>query len=132
MTRVMLFATLFFICTAWADEPGHAQFEARMQKTKARLGLTEEQQTRLRPILKDHFAAQMVILDKYGLGVGTRDGDKQPDFRKLRTLRNELDANKAKTVKHLSDILSDEQLAEFEKMQAEQRERIREHIRSRS
>lgn len=124
MTHIVLLATLFFACTAWADGPDRSQFEAGIQETRARLGLTEEQQARLRPILEDHFAAQMTILDQYGPGVGTRDDDQQPDFQKMRALRNELDANKTKTAQRLSGVLSGEQLAEFEKIQAERRQQL--------
>ena len=130
MTRVMLLVTLFFACTAWADGPDHSRFEARLQEARARLGLTEEQQARLRPILEGHFAAQMAILDQYGLGVGTRDGDRQPGFQKMRALRNELNANKTKTAKQLSGILSKEQIAEFEKIQAERKLQLQEILQS--
>lgn len=130
MTRIVLLATLFFACTAWAGEPDLSQLETRIQETRARLGLTEEQQAQLRPILEEHFDAQMAILDKYGLGVGSRGGDKLPDFQKMRALRNELDANKTKTAKRLSNVLSKEQVAEFENIQAERKQRIQETLQS--
>ena len=128
MTRIVLLVTLFFTCTVWADEPDLSQFETRIQETGARLGLTEERQTRLKPILEDHFDAQMAILDKYGLGAGNRD--EQPDFQKIRALRNELDTNKTKTAKRLSGILSKEQMVEFEKIQTERKQQIKAEVQS--
>ena len=130
MTRMVLLATLFFACTAWADEPDLSQFKIRIQKTASRLALTEEQQAQLRPILEDHFDAQMAILDQYGLGAGNRDGGRQPDFQTMRALRNELDTNRTKIAKRLSGILSKEQMAEFETIQAERKQQIRETLQS--
>ena len=103
-----------------------------IEKIGTKLALTETQMARLKPILEQHFAAQMAILDKHGINIGTQKGSQRPGFRKLRALRNDMNENRAKTMQQLSIILSAEQLAEFEKMQAEQRERLRAHLRSRS
>ena len=130
MTHMVLLATLFFAFPAWADEPDLSQIEARMQETKERLGFTEEQQAQLQPVLDDHFNAQMAILDKYGLDAGNRESGKQPDFKKIRELRKELDANTAKTTERLSGLLSEEQLAEFEKIQDERKKQIQEKFLS--
>ena len=101
-----------------------------IEKIGTKLALTETQMARLKPILGQHFAAQMAILDKHGINIGTQKGSQRPGFRKLRALRNDMNENRAKTMQQLSIILSAEQLAEFEKMQAEQRERLRAHLRS--
>lgn len=130
MTHIVLLVTLFFSFTAWADDL--SQFETRLQETTSRLALTEEQQARVKPILEDHFAAQMAILDKHGIKIGNQEGNKRPGFRQLRALRNDMNENKAKIMKQLSAILSEEQMAEFEQIQAELKERIRERFRSRS
>ena len=125
MERRMFFATLFFAFTAQTAEPDLSPLDERLQETRLRLALTEEQMTEVRPILQDHFDAQMTILDKYDIGNG-----KRPKLRKLRALRQDLKANKAQTTKRLAAILSAEQTAEFDKIQAEQKERTREKFRS--
>ncbi len=129
MKQTVFLAILFFASTAWADEPDVSQLEARLQETKSRLGLTEEQMAQLKPIFADHFDAQMAILDKYGLNAENRDN--RPDAQTLRALRQELDENKTNTSKRLSGILSKTQLAEFEKIQKEYRDLIRKKLRSR-
>ena len=128
MTQTMLLAILFFAFTAWADEADLSPVEVRMQETKSRLALTEKQKVQLKPILEDHFDAQMAVLDKYGLDA--EDRDNRPDAQTLRALRQELEENRIKTSKRLSGILSSEQLAEFEKIQAQQREQMRNKFRS--
>ena len=127
MKQTVFLAILFFAFTAWTDEPDVSQFEARMQETKSRLGLTEEQMAQLKPVFADHFDAQMAILDKYGLNAENLDN--RPDAQTLRALRQELDENKTNSSKRLSGILSKAQLAEFEKIQKEQREQMREKLR---
>ena len=128
MLRIGLLATLFFACTAWADEPDFSQFKTRIPETASRLAHTEEQQAQVRAILEDHFDAQMAILEKYG--TGNRDGGKQPDFQTMRALRNELEANRTDVTKRLSGILSKEQMAEFEQIQAEHKQQIRDTVQS--
>ena len=130
MTQLVLLVTLFCSFTAWAAEPDLSQFETRIQEATSRLALTNQQKAQLEPILKDHFDAQMAILDKYGLDAGNRDSGQAPDFQKMRALRNELDANKTTTAKRLSGVLSEKQMAEFEKIQTEQKQRIREKLQS--
>ena len=121
MTRRVLAATLFFAFAAQATEP----LEERLQETKSRLVLTEEQLTKVRPILQEHFAAQRAILDQYDIGRG-----KRPDAQQFRALRRALDASKAQTAKRLAGILSAEQMAEFDKIQAERKKQLYEQFLS--
>ena len=125
MKPTVFLAILFLAFAAGADEPDLSQLEARMQETRSRLALTEKQMAQLKPILEDHFDAQMAILDKYGLSAENR-----PDAQTLRVLRLELDQNKTNTSKHLSGILSRAQLAEFEKIQIEWKKQIQEKLLS--
>ena len=128
MKQTVFLAILFFAFTVWADESDVSQLEARMRETKSKLGLTEEQMAQLKPILADHFDAQMAILDKYGLNAENLDN--RPDAQTLRALRQELDENKTNTSKHLSGILSKTQLVEFEKIQKEHKKQIQEKLLS--
>ena len=102
----------------------------RTENIGAKLGLTEEQVAQLKPILADQFDAQMAILDKHGIAVGNRGDRGRLGLRKLRALRRDLDKVSDNTSRRLSGILSKAQLAEFEKIQAEQREQMREKLRS--
>ena len=129
MKQTVFLAILFFAFTAWADEPDVSQLEARLQETKLRLGLTEEQMAQLKPVLTDHFDAQMAVLDKHGIAVGNRGDRGRLGLRKLRALRRDMDKISDNTSKRLSGILSKAQLAEFEKIQKEQRDQMREKLR---
>ena len=91
----------------------------------AKLDLSPKQADRTRPVLKDHFEAQMAILDRHGIAPGHRDGGKRPGFRTLRRLRKDLKKNNARTAKQLSVILSEAQLAAYEALQREQRKKLR-------
>lgn len=107
---------------AWADEPDPSQREARLGEVKARLALTEEQAAQVRPILEEHVETQRAILNKHGIDIEGRDGRRRLSFRKRRVLRRYLDGNMTETMAQLATILSAAQLAEFENIQAAQRE----------
>ena len=102
----------------------------RAEDIGAKLGLTEEQIRQFKPVLASHFDAQMAVLDKQGVAIGSRGDRKRLRFRKLRALRKDLDKISDKTSKRLSEIFSKVQLAEFEKIQKEQRQKMREKFRS--
>ena len=125
MERRMFFATLFFAFTAQTAEPDLSPLDERLQETRLRLALTEEQMTEVRPILQDHFDAQMAIMDKYDMDGSSSRSDSQ----QLRTLRQALEANKAQTAERLGAILSAEQMAEFDKIQAEHKRQALERFR---
>ena len=97
----------------------------RADRIGAMLGLTEEQAGRVRPILKEHFKAQIAAVDKHGVAPGERDGGKRPGFRKLRRLRGELRGNNTAVLERLSAILSKAQLAAYRALQEEQRKKLR-------
>ena len=130
MTRIVLLGTLLVASLAWADEPERTQVAARLEETKVRLALTEEQAAQLKPILEDHFDTQMTILDKHGLDIETRGSNKRPDRQQWQALRRELDENKAKTAARLAGLLSAEQLTEFENIQAERKKQLRARFRA--
>ena len=96
----------------------------RLDEIGVKLELTPEQTERVRPILKEHFDAQMAVLDRHGVAPGNRDGER-PGLRTLRRLRKDLGANNERTVERLSAILSRAQLETYEALQAEQRRRLR-------
>ena len=97
----------------------------RLEEIGARLGLTSEQTDRVRPVLKEHFEAQMAILDEHGIALGDRDGHKRPGFRTLRRVRRDLSENNARTEKRLSAFLTEAQTEAYEALQAEQRDKMR-------
>ena len=100
----------------------------RVDGIVAKLGLGAEQGDRVESILKEHFEAQMAILDKHGIAPGRRDSAERPGFRKLRALRKDMRRNDTKTGERLSDVLSKAQLEAWEALQAEQRKRLRSRL----
>ena len=97
----------------------------RLDEIVVKLDLAAEQGDRVRPILKQHFEAQMAILDKHGISPGQRDSTKRPGFRTLRKLRKDMRRNDGKTEERLSAVLSETQLAAYKAFQTEQRKKMR-------
>jgi len=130
---VALSATLFTAPVFAQDmrqpsEDQRAQFEARLQETRDRLGLTPEQEEAVRPILVSSLEESARILQSYGF-----DGDSRPDLslRERRKLRVELRGLREQTDRALSTVLTSQQLAEYDRIRDERQDELRARYRSR-
>ena len=88
--------------------------EQMISLMKTRLRLTDEQETKIRPIILESFEEQQKILDK-SRGQG-RSG--------MRALRGELRQHQISVEEKLSKTLTAEQLVGYRKIQEEQRRKI--------
>jgi len=104
-----------------------AQFEARLQETRDRLGLTPEQEETVHPILVNSLEGSARILQRYGF-----DGETRPDLslRDRRKLRVELEALREQTDEALSTVLTPEQLTRYERIREERQDELRSRYRS--
>jgi hypothetical protein len=91
--------------------------EQVLSKMKDRLNLTEEQATKVRPIIEGRIERLRKIVEEY------REQDRPEIF----SLRREMRELQESTVKPLASILTEEQLEDYRRMQEEERfERRRE------
>ena len=132
LTTLLASVTLLGLCLpALAQDDRALQAEERIQALIERLQLTEEQIDEVRPVLEESAAAQQRILSTYGLDPESRQSAaERPGRRQLMTMRKEMNAVREKTMAKLEQSLSDEQLAEFERIQEERRAEMRERMRS--
>ena len=122
--------TLMLSPLAHAADEQRPDPEQRIEQMATRLDLTDEQIDQVTPVLQDSMERQRSILSSYGIDLDSPDA--QPGklgMRKARAMRKELDAVRTDTLDELELILSDEQLAEFERIQEERRTEMRERIR---
>jgi Spy/CpxP family protein refolding chaperone len=125
--RSLLFASIacVLLMSSVPFSAVHAQNAGRTQEgrsvdqimadMKTRLGLTEDQEARIRPILEDEFVKRHAIIEKY-----------QGQGREARSsLRNELQQLRSTTDHRLEPILTKAQMEEYRKMQEEARQRMR-------
>ena len=136
MKRHLIGATI--ICLLSASSPGIAQEDRaaaakeRMEETRARLNLSDEQVEALTPVLKQSMTAQQSILSKYGVNLeGGSNGGQQLGLREARAMKKELDVVRTETLDTVDDILTDEQFDEFKRIQEERRAEMRQRIRAR-
>jgi len=134
MTRLLITATFITLVFAspltLAENDRAAQFEQRMEETKARLDLSEEQVDQVAPLLEESIKAQRRILSNYGIEPERRSGPKgKLGLRQARSMRQELEAVRAGTLDELEGVLNDEQLDEFKRMQEKRKAEMRERIR---
>jgi hypothetical protein len=126
-----VFMTLVFV-SPWslAENDRAARFEQRMEETKARLNLSEEQLDQMAPLLEESMEAQRRILSSYGIDLERRSGSAgRLGLRQARAMRQELETVRVDMLNELEAILNDEQLDEFKRMQQERKAEMRDRIR---
>lgn len=106
--------------TAQSPKADPAAVQAAIEEARARLKLTPEQEAQIKPAMEERAAKLKAIRDKYA-GEDSRRA-KRDMYREARPVMDEYQAK-------VRAILDDEQLAEWEKMRAEARERLKERFR---
>ena len=110
-----------------------AQMERRIEAARERLALTDEQAEAIVPILKAGAQKQAAVLERHGIDLDGRSaGNREArlGLRALRKLRREMDAVRGETVEKLANVLTEEQVAEYKKIQEENRKAMRSRIRA--
>ena len=106
------------------DEQAEAaqKVQQRVEATIERLDLTDEQRPEIEAILTESTEKRLAILGSYGVQPGSR-----PDLnrRKMMTMRKEVSAVSDDTMAKLKGVLTEDQLAEYKKVQQEQRDAMR-------
>ena len=88
---------------------------------KSRLNLTDEQETKIRPIIEEQIKKRNALIEKYqGQGHQGRE-----------SLRSEMQALGKSTEDQLQPILTKEQMGNYQKMQDEERQNMRKGYRGR-
>lgn len=111
------------------DPDRRAEIESRIEQAKERLNLTEEQVEQIKPIIKSSFEASMEILESHGIDLSIPQEERErPSFGELRALNKDMQKVRTESTAQMAEVLSDEQMAEFRKMQEERREQMRAEI----
>lgn len=134
---VLLFATA---APAQAQVEGSSTGTSPLDRYVAQisedLDLTADQQQRIRPVLAASMTATMSALKERNDN-RVKEGEKNDPFAEGRVQRNERKLGqemrdiRSDTRESLADILTPEQLALYQKMREESRQRMRELVRSR-
>ena len=129
-TALLTACCMFFVLAAKADDLADANFQSRVAELEARLSLTPEQKTQVRPILQEHLKSQMATLEKYGSETGDHDAAGAANIQQIRALGAELREKRSEIQIQLSKILSASQMQEFERIREEQEHEFRSRILS--
>lgn len=105
-----------------------AQADAGLGQARERLGLSPEQWNELKPILQDHFEAQMAVLEKYGVDIENGGAGQRSSAEDMRELSEELRRSSDGFEEQAAEILSTSQMAQLRQMQDERKERMREQL----
>lgn len=127
ITLIVLLATGM---QAVAEDDRTEKAKEQIQQTIERLELTDEQAEQVKPVLEESAAAGQEILSSYGMDPESRqDSAGKPGIRKMRAMRNEMNALRENTLGELEQVLSDEQLEDFKRIQEERQAEMRERMR---
>lgn len=126
--RLVLIVAIFSANSVWSEQGAKAA--EKLEETKVRLNLTDDQIVSIKPILIEDLAQKNQVLLKHGIDL---ESGKRPtggmNFREARALANDMDSVREKTFEKLSVYLNDEQLEEYKEIQKENKEKIRERIK---
>lgn len=113
-----------------ANEDRAADLEGRLQEMQERLNLGDAQIEQMAPIMEGAIRKRREIMARYGIDPANRNGStSRPSLRKMRAMKQELAVVQSDTRAALAPILSDTQMAEFERMQEERLAGMRERMR---
>lgn len=99
-------------------------FEERIEELQTRLGLTDEQLEEMRPVIAKNFEKTLQAFDEAGLEQGGGGASSLGRRDRIRLGRQIRDIQE-ETDKKIRDILTDEQMDEYEEIQEERREELR-------
>ena len=92
------------------------------------VNLTDEQLEQVAPTLEKSFTSTQAILQKYGVDPDSRNNGKKLGLKKARQLKQELEVVRFNTLAELDDVLTDQQLLEYQKIQAEHKEELKQRV----
>lgn len=126
--RLALIVAIFGANSGWSEQGAKAA--EKLEETKVRLNLTDDQFVSIKPILIEDLAQKNQVLLEHGINL--ESGERPTgvmNIRKARALANDMGSVREKTIEKLSVYLSDEQIQEYKKIQEENKEKMRERIK---
>ena len=131
LAAVSLMTLVFVSPLSTASEDRAAELKGRMQEAQARLNLSDAQIDQMAPIMERAMRAQKDIMARYGMDPEDRNGSgSRPGLREMRAMKQEMAVVRSDTRAALEPILSDAQMAEFQRMQEERAAQMSERMRS--
>ena len=113
-------------------EEASERFRAQMAETEERLQLTDEQKETVRPILEEAYGQRQAVLKKHGVDLESTEKADRPGRRTLRRMRNDLQEVNKETQRELEEVLTSEQIKQWEALQEERRAEMRKKLSNES
>ena len=107
--RLALIVAIFGANSGWSEQGAKAA--EKLEETKVRLNLTDDQFVSIEPILIEDLAQKNQVLLEHGINL--ESGERPTggmNIRKARALANDMGSVREKTIEKLSVYLSDEQI----------------------
>ena len=124
---------LLFMSIGWPAlaAPEHAEsVELALADMRQRLNLSEDQQAQIEPIVRDHVEASQAVLRAHGISSTGASSGGPKSLRQLRALANDMKPVRDQTRRRLAEVLSPEQMAEYQLIEEERRQAMRERLKN--
>lgn len=132
---ISLFLLMFFITgPLWAqsvdlDEAQREQIANQIEQTKEQLQLSDAQTAAVEEILVNAMTERFAVMQKYGINP-TDPNFKRPGRKTARKLRSEMQGLDEELKNQLANHLTPDQMATWETLEKERRDRMRKRLRS--
>lgn len=118
--RTIFLATSLLAATSIAPATAQTVDKAEIEKIAVQLNLTEEQETKAKPIITEGVQERVSILKSAGIKPG-----KKPSIRQMLEVRNPIKNSLANTEARLSKVLNSGQMATYRTIVDAARKRMR-------
>ena len=111
------------------SEEQQQQIATQIETFKSQMQLSEDQAQTVGPILENSFTERLAIMNSYGINPNDPDF-KRPKMSTMRKMKKKMDRLEKDTKNALADHLSEDQIAIWEELENERRDRMRSRMRS--
>ncbi len=131
MVMILGFSSFSMADQKRLSDEQRAEFVENLKDIQGRLNLSSDQEKKMLALLRESGNHRKTILQTYGVGAGKKS-IKELSFFDKRALGKDMKRVKEQTTEKAKNILTVNQFKEFEKIQEEQKDRMREKLRNRN
>ncbi len=129
-TTVLMSVMLISAPTAVQASNDVVALKNKLVESQERLNLSEKQQQQMLAILDEQAIEQDKILKRYGVDLENTDKSQKLSFKQIRSMRIDMRNLKEETKKKISNVLTPEQIKEWQSLRHENLQSMKSHYQS--
>ena len=129
LKHIILLILLNLNTSLFAVNANSDMLSKQLDEVQQRLQLSDKQLEKFTPVYKSHVQTQMNIMSKYGFNTMTDSESNALTIKQARAMANELKTERNDALKLFEEILTDEQIQQYQSIQEEKVKSLRAKIR---